>query len=140
MSGTSLYKEQLLAHFKNPRNRTDGSMDDKAVVKRGTNPRCGDDIQIGFNLTSRQVTDVQFKGRGCSVCMASSSMMTETVEGLAVENARELVTTIHEWLDGVDVELPDTLQPLAAVRDHPARKKCVLLCWNALNEGLEDNA
>ena len=139
MSDTQLYKQQLLEHFKKPRNKADGPMDDKQIIRRGSNPRCGDDIQIGFNLVNSRVTEIQFRGRGCSVCLASTSMMTETVSDLSVVDAQQLLDDIRNWVSGEDVAIPETLKPLEAVRHHPARKKCVMLCWNALAEGLEKN-
>jgi nitrogen fixation NifU-like protein len=110
----------------------------KAIIRRGSNPRCGDDIEVGFNINNDQVMDLQFRGRGCSVCLASTSMMTEAVQNMAIAEARRLATDMKQWVAGEERAIPEILQPLEAVRHHPARKKCVMLCWNALAEGLEE--
>ena len=138
MSDTSLYKEQLLDHFKNPRNKAIADMSDKAFIKRGSNPRCGDDIEVGFNIVDEHIESLEFRGRGCSVCLASSSMMTEILNGLRIDEAQILAAKMRDWIAGDEPEIPEYLQPLSAVKNHPARKKCVLLCWNAMNDGLED--
>jgi nitrogen fixation NifU-like protein len=51
-----------------------------------------------------------------------------------------LVSDMQHWIDGERVEIPETLKPLDAVRHHPARKQCVMLCWNALASGLEQDS
>ncbi|MBT1450006.1 SUF system NifU family Fe-S cluster assembly protein [Glaciecola sp. XM2] len=138
MSTTQLYKTQLLDHFKKPRNKVSGDLTAMQFVKRGANPRCGDDIEIGFSVTDSLIDPIQFRGRGCSVCIASASMMTEAIAGKSVADAAKLAQNMQAWIEeGKAVTLPDTLQPLEAVRHHPARKKCVMLAWHALRQGME---
>jgi len=72
MSDSQLYKAQLLDHFKKPRNKAVGELTTMQVVKRGSNPRCGDDIEVGFCLNNNTIEPIQFRGRGCSVCIASA--------------------------------------------------------------------
>lgn len=139
MTDTQLYKQQLLDHFKNPRNKASGDMSDKAFVERGSNPRCGDDIEVGFNVQSDAITDLEFRGRGCSVCLASTSMMTEVLAEADINDAKVLSEKMRSWVAGNDEQMPENLQPLEAVKHHPARKKCVMLCWNALDKALENN-
>lgn len=139
MSDTQLYKDHLLDHFKNPRNKSNAEFTDKSYIKRGSNPRCGDDIEIGFNIIDNHIEAIEFRGRGCSVCLASASMMTEALADSSVKEAGSLALKMSNWVAGEDVLMPEQLQPLSAVKHHPARKKCVMLCWNALHEGLEDH-
>ena len=139
MTDTQLYKQQLLDHFKNPRNKSATEMTDKTIIKRGSNPSCGDDIEVGFNVIDNHIDSIEFRGRGCSVCLASASMMTEIVSDSNIDDAATLATKMRDWVAGEDIEMPETLQPLSAVKHHPARKKCVMLCWNALHDGLEED-
>jgi nitrogen fixation NifU-like protein len=138
MSDTQLYKAQLLEHFKKPRNKAVGELTSMQVVKRGSNPRCGDDIEVGFSLTDNIIEPIQFRGRGCSVCIASASMMTESIKGLPAEHAKILAAQVKRWIEGEDLAIPAMLKPLEALRHHPARKKCVMLAWHALVEGMEE--
>ena len=138
MSDTQLYKQQLLDHFKHPRNKASAPMDGKTFIKRGSNPSCGDDIEIGFDIANGQIENIEFRGRGCSICLASSSMMTEVVNRTITNEAKALAQEMREWVAGEDKTMPEFLQPLSAVKHHPARKKCVMLCWNALSEGIEE--
>jgi len=137
MSGSQLYKAMLLDHFKKPRNKAVGELTTMQIVKRGSNPSCGDDIEIGFSLKDNIIESIQFRGRGCSICIASASMMTETVKGQSTEHVKKIAFDMQQWIEGEDIDIQEMLKPLEAVRHHPARKKCVMLSWNALTEGME---
>ena len=141
----SLYKAELLDHFKRPRNRHQGPFPEQTLTARGSIPRCGDDIEIGVELAVKSggqyIDHAGFRGRGCSVCLASASMMTEAVKGASSETALGLSQLMQQWVDNElenDAVIPSSLLPLDAVKAHPARKKCVMLCWNALNEILSN--
>ncbi|MBT8429174.1 MAG: SUF system NifU family Fe-S cluster assembly protein, partial [Gammaproteobacteria bacterium] len=111
------------------------------IVRRGANPRCGDEIEVGLYLQDGHLAKVKFRGRGCSVCIASSSMMTEAVQGHSTSEARQLCFDMQAWFEkGEGFELaepPESLQALSAVRAYPARRRCVLLSWEALDEALD---
>ena len=141
MMAQDLYKETLLDHYRHPRNRCDGPIAGADAVARGANPRCGDEVEIGISIQDDRVRDVVFRGRGCAICIASASMMTEAVAGSSVENTRLLCHQLHAWFGSGEAasgaDLPGELQSLAAVREHPSRKKCVLLSWEALAEAID---
>ena len=134
MSETSIYKDVLMDHYRNPRNR--GDLSDADVVKRGSNPRCGDEVEVGINLDGDILSHVGFRGRGCSVCLASASMMTEAVSGKSRAEAQQLVVAMKVWITADGIVPAEYLQPLAAVREYSARQRCVLLSWEALNDTL----
>lgn len=138
MAESSLYKEALMDHYRNPRNREDPK--DAAVVRRGSNPRCGDDLEVGVDFDGATLVRVRFHGRGCSVCIASASMMTEAVTGKTRGEAEEIYHGLRQWFGAAeDDPIPDppvSLQPLSALRQFPARQRCVLLAWEALADTL----
>ena len=138
MTDKSIYKDVLMDHYRNPRNR--GDLSEAEVVRRGSNPRCGDDIEVGVNFDNNTLKMVMFRGRGCSVCLASASMMTETVRGQSKVDAHRLVEGMRSWFAGEGASSTDSpaenLEALEAVRGHSARKRCVLLAWEALDETL----
>lgn len=138
MSSDSIYKEVLLEHFHNPRNK--GGLDDMDLVKRGSNPRCGDEIEVGIVCNNGVLETIRFRGRGCSICLASASMMTECTSGLKLQQARQLIARLQQWFSHSNNEPPpkESLAALEAIRQHPARKKCVLLAWQALDETLDE--
>jgi len=134
----SVYKTVLLDHFHNPRNK--GELETMDEVRRGSNPRCGDEIEVGIKLNNEVLESVRYRGRGCSICQASASIMSECTKGLTILQARQLVQKMMDWFVDTKSEAPTntSLAALGAVRQHPARIKCVLLAWMALNETLEN--
>jgi len=133
-----LYKEVLLDHFRHPRNK--GELAGADIVRRGSNPRCGDDIEVGLFLRGDTLESAKFRGRGCSVCIASASLMTEAVSGRRRAEAQRCCEQMRAWFgpgDDAGAAGPSgDLQALSAVRAYPARHRCVLLPWEALSEAL----
>jgi nitrogen fixation NifU-like protein len=138
MNSRTLYKEVLLDHFHHPRNK--GDLSDAHSVARGSNPRCGDEIEVGVDRDGERLSRVRFRGRGCSVCIASASMMTEAVSGQPASAARQLASEMRSWFEQKGDRLddpPDSLEALSAVRAYPARRRCVLLSWEALADAID---
>ncbi len=144
MTDQALYKATLLEHYRHPRNRSEGPIHNADAVERGANPRCGDEVEIGIFLGHEIIEDIQFRGRGCAICIASASMMTEAISGLSTYAARQLYQQMRDWFGGAEsaaeITLPQDLQALTAVRAHPARQKCVMLSWEALAAALDKAA
>ena len=153
-----LYREIILDHYRNPRNR--GELETPPAHRvEGFNPLCGDEIvvyvQVGDDGT---ITDIKIGGQGCSISQSSASMMSSAVKGKTVEEARALtrafkaLMTIHESrLDGGDGSGTDTptpdpdvklgdLEALQGVVKFPVRIKCATLSWNTLGQGLDEVA
>lgn len=139
MSLDDLYKEVILDHYQNPRNR--GQLPDPDVATRGHNPLCGDEVILGVKLDGNEIHDIAFSGRGCSISQASASMMTAGVKGHAVDEARTLAAGFREMMtgsgstDGLDGN--EDMEALQGVKKFPVRVKCALLPWTALEEAIQ---
>ncbi|HLG71251.1 MAG TPA: SUF system NifU family Fe-S cluster assembly protein [Chloroflexota bacterium] len=133
-----LYREIILDHYKQPRNR--GELDPHTARVEGNNPLCGDEIQLDVVVGDGELQDVAFQGRGCSISQASASMMTEAVKGKPLEEAEELIETFKSMMHGedVDVEALGDLEALEGVQKFPVRIKCALLAWTTLQEALKE--
>ncbi len=132
MMDKGLYREVLLDHFRNPRNK--GSLEEGMQRERGSNPRCGDDIEVGVVQVESRIEQIRFHGRGCSVCIASASMMTEACEGAPSDSAISLCNHVESWVgsrEGGTVPHPG-VEALDGARAHAARHTCILLSWRAL--------
>ena len=135
-----LYREIILDHYKNPRNR--GELPPPAVRTEGHNPLCGDEIEVYLQVEDGTVTDVRIGGQGCSISQSSASMMSAAVKGKKVEDVRSLVSrfknmmSIEEGEPDASVTLGD-LEALQGVVKFPVRIKCAVLAWNTLAEGLD---
>jgi len=134
-----LYREIILDHYRNPRNR--GSLDQPSATSEGDNPLCGDEVRVDLDIRDGRIFDVRFAGKGCSISQASASMMTEAIKGLSLEEAESLFEMFKGLMygaDQVDVEALGDLEALQGVRKFPVRVKCATLAWNTLEEALEE--
>jgi nitrogen fixation protein NifU and related proteins len=157
-----LYREIILDHYRNPRNR--GELDAPPAVRvEGFNPLCGDEIVVYLDVASNgRIADVKIGGQGCSISQSSASMMSAAIKGKTVDEARALtrafkaLMSIHESKlegddangggdgSGTDTPVPDPevklgdLEALQGVVKFPVRIKCATLSWNTLTQGLDE--
>jgi nitrogen fixation NifU-like protein len=133
-----LYREVILDHNRNPRNF--GELADATRVVAGVNPLCGDKMTLYVKLGDGKIEDIRFKGTGCAISVASSSLMTERVKGLPVSAALRLFDKVHELLTTSHDHEPaaelDKLAALGGVREYPSRVKCASLGWHALKSAV----
>ncbi len=133
---SALYKEILITHYKKPQHR--GNLQGATHTCRGRNPSCGDEVEVAVFYCGDALQEVRFEGRGCSICIASASMMSCAVEGLDVPAVRQLCDRVKtSLLAGAGAELPASVAALGAVLAYPARRRCALLCWDALQEAMQ---
>jgi nitrogen fixation NifU-like protein len=101
-------------------------------------------MTLYVRLGGGNIEDIRFKGTGCAISVASSSLMTERVKGAPVSVALELFDKVHALLTAPhDHEPPADLDKLAAlggVREYPSRVKCASLGWHALKSAIADDA
>src|SRR5690606_26166074 len=120
-----------------------GEIEDADRVVEGVNPLCGDKMTLYVKLDGDRIDDIKFKGTGCAISIASSSLMTDRVKGASVEESMSLFGAIHEMLTGngeASLEDLDKLAALAGVREYPTRVKCASLAWHALKAALAGSA
>lgn len=133
-----LYREVILDHNRSPRNF--GELEDADRVVEGVNPLCGDSMTLFLKLAEDgSIREARFRGTGCAISVASSSLMTEMVIGLTVDEALTLFERVHAMLSGTeepDHEQLGKIVALAGVREYPSRVKCASLAWHALNSAL----
>ena len=83
-----LYSEQVMDHFRNPRNV--GEMDDADGIGEVGNAKCGDIMRMYIKVKDNIITDVKFMTFGCGSAIATSSIATEMIKGKPIEEALEL--------------------------------------------------
>jgi nitrogen fixation NifU-like protein len=133
-----IYKETILDHYKNPRNKR--ALPGAIVTRTKNNPLCGDEITVFVHEDGDTIADVAFMGAGCSISQSSASMMTEAVSGKKVDQAKALAADFRGMMAG-EVE-PDEdgfgdLVALKGVVKYPIRIKCAVLAWDVLEEALD---
>ena len=141
LSLEDLYKEVILDHYRAPRNK--GRLDPHDVALERNNPLCGDEIEPFLRFQGDTVDGIAFEGKGCSISLASASMMTEKVTGLPSKDAAELAELGKRMMAGEEEGDPKALGDLVSLKGvvkYPVRIKCALLGWNTLLEALEEGA
>jgi nitrogen fixation NifU-like protein len=133
-----IYKEVILDHYKNPRNKRDLPGAELSCTRN--NPLCGDEITVLVHEEGDTIAEVTFQGAGCSISQSSASMMTEAVTGKPVVDALVLAGDFRGMMAG-EVE-PDEegfgdLIALKGVVKYPIRIKCAVLAWDVLQEALD---
>ena len=156
-----LYREIILDHYRNPRNRGELEVP-PAHRAEGFNPLCGDEIVVYLDLDDAgAIADIRIGGTGCSISQSSASMMSAAVKGKTVAEVESLtkafkaMMSVHESsLDAegesgedpidedelaevAEVKLGD-LEALRGVVKFPVRIKCATLAWNTLAQGISE--
>lgn len=132
----ALYQEMILDHYRRPRNKGEIENPDEKIVMK--NPLCGDEIEVQIRYDGDQIAEIGFSGRGCSISQASASMMTQMIKGKSADEIESLRSRFRDLVMGKEADSSDptlgSLRALSGVSKFPARVKCALLAWNALEE------
>jgi nitrogen fixation protein NifU and related proteins len=115
-----LYKENLLDHYRNPRNH--GKMMNPHIHKEDSNPLCGDVIEIFVRVKNGKVDSVSFEGKGCVISQATASMLTDELKGKTLAEVQSLER--ENILDLIGLTLT------------PTRVKCAMLPLMTIKKGI----
>jgi nitrogen fixation NifU-like protein len=148
MALEELYREVILDHYRNPRNK--GHLDSPNASAEGVNPLCGDEIHVELTMDDGVVSGVAIDGQGCSISQSSASMMTEAIKGKSRDEIAQMVARFRTMMSideegdaGLDPERPGAvlgdIEALQGVRQYPVRIKCASLAWNTLLEALDES-
>ena len=133
MNIDQLYSQEVLDHFKNPRNM--GEIKDADGVATVGNPVCGDVMRMFIKIgrrpasakaSARQeeyIEDVKFQTLGCGAAIATSSIATEMIKGKPLSEALKLTNRA----------VADALGGLPKVKMH-----CSVLAEEAVQKAIED--
>ncbi|MFN8098271.1 MAG: SUF system NifU family Fe-S cluster assembly protein [Dermatophilaceae bacterium] len=134
-----LYQQLIIDHSKRPHRV--GLRDPFDAEVHHVNPTCGDEITLRVDVDGTRLSDVSYDALGCSISVASASMLAELLTGEDVEEGRRVYAAIRHMLtsrgeDPGDEEVIGDAVALAGVARYPARVKCALLSWMALADAM----
>lgn len=116
-----MYKENILDHYKKPRNF--GELPSANAKAHATNPLCGDELDFALLFDAAgKVAEVKFTGRGCTITIASASMLSEKLKGMPRGAIKDMTTEEAVQLLGVPV--------------NPARLKCATLALETVQKAI----
>ncbi len=138
-----LYQELILEHSKRPHHA--GLREPFDAEVHHINPTCGDEVTLRVDVSGTGpdavVTDISYAAQGCSISVASTSVLAEEVIGHPVDEAlvtfeamRTMLTSKGQVAGDEDV-IGDGVA-FAGVSKYPARVKCALLGWTAFTDAL----
>lgn len=134
-TATELYQRAVLDHNKSPRYY--GELVGATHTATGHNPICGDVVHVAFSLDGNHVQAMQFTAQSCALCKASASIMCDAMQGQSIAAVQFMAIQFIKMLNGEPISFGAEMDVLAAVKDFPARAKCVLLPWRTLKGALE---
>jgi nitrogen fixation NifU-like protein len=119
--GVDIYHEMIVDYSRNPLNY--GEIENHDVTFHDSNPLCGDSIDIDMKIDEQKVTDIKFHGKGCAICMACTSVLTEITKGKSLDDVRK-------------IEKHDVLSELGLEHLQAVRIKCALLSLKVLKSAV----
>lgn len=122
-----IFREIILDHAKNPRNNKEGS--DEYLSAYIKNPACGDEVKLYLKIEENRVADICHISNGCSICIASTSIISEHLKNNSFEENDKIISNYLKMLEGNDYneELLGELISLKGIINLPARRRCATL-------------
>lgn len=139
-----LYKEIILDHYREPCGRV--PLEKVDYQAEGMNPLCGDEVKLSLQLKEKKIKRVHLEGHGCSISVASGSMLADILCGKTLEEANQISKYLKEMMhgklekklekqNGKKIDIGD-LEALEGVKKFPVRIKCALLPWMTFEEAI----
>ena len=135
MTRDTIYRDILLEHARHPKNS--GRLENPGLSASVNNPLCGDELELTLALSGEQIQDCRTMVRGCFICQASASIMSELIIKKTLQEAIITGRLFDESLrkDNEDVpEMVEPLRPFLSLKTHRSRIKCMKLAWDDLEE------
>lgn len=142
MSTDTPYDDLVMDHIRNARNYR--APDDADRCAHGSNPLCGDEIDVYLRLDGDRIAEAAFQCTCCGISMASASMMTELVTGKSRDEAevlvREFVALAMAENAQVEPRMPEQQAILETVTRFSTRRRCAALPWQTLANALDGSS
>jgi nitrogen fixation NifU-like protein len=117
------YSEKVIDHYQNPKNV--GTLD-KSKSNVGTGlvgaPECGDVMRLQIEVEDNRIVDAKFKTFGCGSAIAASSLATEWLKGMTLEDAIKL----------------DNMELVEELNLPPVKIHCSVLAEDAIKSAIND--
>ena len=132
-----LYQQLIIDHNQHPQNFR--ILENASHSAEGHNPLCGDEMKVSLLEKDGIIKEITFIGSGCAISKASASIMTSTLKGMKVKDAKTLFDNFHILATtGESAGDMGKLSVLAGVHKYPARVKCATLAWHTFKGALQN--
>lgn len=114
-----MYRDEILDHYKHPRN--EGELE--GLSEEGHNSSCGDSTEVFLDIEDSEIKEMKHQTDGCAISTAATSILSEEIVGMDVEEVR---TLDRDWIiDTLGIEIS------------PMRVKCAVLGLKTVQKALE---
>ena len=135
---SAIYQAVILNHNRSPKGY--GVVPLATHAADGFNPICGDKVNVSAIIVKDKFVNLGFTAQSCALCRASASVMVEALADSTLSRAEEFVSQFENMIRGKGVVIKGDAAAFEAMRDYPARAKCVLLPWRTLTEALKNGS
>lgn len=140
MNDPMILRQIIMDHYEYPRNH-ELSKEAGYMQKHMASDSCIDDIYVQAKLNGEIIEDIRFDGVACTISTASTSIMSELLQGKSKKEANEIIENYYAMVDGKAFN-EDLLQEAIAfhtVGKQANRIKCATIGWNAMKEILAES-
>lgn len=135
-----LFRQVVLDHVNNPINKVE--QDIPGYLKRESlNPSCGDEVIIYLLIEDDIITDIKFQGEGCTICCASTDIMSLELVGLNIKDVVAKVIDFNMIIKNGEtskLDIFEDAQVFTGIKNFPARYKCAYLSWDTVAKMIKE--
>ena len=134
-----ILRQIIMDHYEYPRNH-ELSEDEGYLAKHMASASCIDDIHVQAKLNNNVIEDIRFDGIACTISTASTSIMSELLQGKTTTEAKTIIDAYYAMINGepYDSELLQEAVAFHTVGKQANRIKCATIGWEAMKQIIEE--
>ena len=134
----TILRELIMDHYQYPRNH--GLVDDSSYAScHMASDSCIDDITVQSKIVDGVIKDIRFDGVACTICTASTSMMSELLKGKTIDEAKKIMNNYFNMMEEkpYDEDMLEEAIEMCNVHKQANRIKCATIGWKAMKKMME---
>ena len=134
----TILRELIMDHYQYPRNH--GLVDDSSYAScHMASDSCIDDITVQSKIVDGVIKDIRFDGVACTICTASTSMMSELLKGKTIDEAKKIMDNYFNMMEEktYDEDMLEEAIAMCNVHKQANRIKCATIGWKAMKKMME---
>ena len=134
----TILRELIMDHYQYPRNH--GLVDDSSYAScHMASDSCIDDITVQSKIVDGVIKDIRFDGVACTICTASTSMMSELLKGKTTDEAKKIMNNYFNMMEEktYDEDMLEEAIAMWNVHKQANRIKCATIGWKAMKKMME---
>ena len=134
----TILRELIMDHYQYPRNH--GLVDDSSYAScHMASDSCIDDITVQSKIVDGVIKVIRFDGVACTICTASTSMMSELLKGKTTDQAKKIMDNYFNMMEEkpYDEDMLEEAIAMCNVHKQANRIKCATIGWKAMKKMME---